>query len=122
MKRFLAYVTESLLGVVISTRKASMPSGYKLPDLFEALRYGNGSWSRHAFEAMITYLGKMQNGLILSVMLEPATLGLGLNRCSNSLITKSLRTLSNPQLLKSVRMSDIHVSHTLFILITLERI
>ena len=58
MKRFLAYVTESLLGVVISTRKASMPSGYKLPDLFEALRYGEVPWYHRAFEAVIGYLGK----------------------------------------------------------------
>ena len=58
IKRFLAYVAGNLLEVVISTRKVSMPSGYKLPDLFEALRYGDGPWYRRAFEAMITYLGK----------------------------------------------------------------
>ncbi len=58
MKRFLAHATERLLEVVISTRKASMPSAYDLPDLFRALRYGDGPWYRHAFEAMIEYLGK----------------------------------------------------------------
>ncbi len=58
IKRFLAYVAENLLEVVISTRKASMPSGYKLPDLFEALRDGDGPWYRRAFEAMIRYLGE----------------------------------------------------------------
>ena len=58
LKRFLAYAAECLLEVVISTRKASMPSGYKLPDLFEALRYGEGPWYRRTFEAVIVYLGK----------------------------------------------------------------
>jgi Transposase DDE domain len=58
IKRFLAHAAEHLLEVVISTRKASMPSGYKLPDLFEALRDGDGPWYRRAFEAMIAYLGK----------------------------------------------------------------
>ncbi len=58
LKRFLAYAAEHLLEVMISTRKASMPSGYKLPDLFEALRDGDGPWYRRAFEAMIRYLGK----------------------------------------------------------------
>ncbi len=58
IKRFLAHATEHLLEVVISTRKASMPSAYELPSLFQALRYGDGPWYRRAFEAMITYLGK----------------------------------------------------------------
>lgn len=58
LKRFLAHAAEHLLEVVISTRKASMPSGYKLPDLFEALRDGDGPWYRRAFEAMIAYLGR----------------------------------------------------------------
>ncbi len=58
IKRFLAHAAERLLEVVISTRKASMPSGYKLPDLFEALREGDGPWYRRALEAMIRYLGK----------------------------------------------------------------
>jgi hypothetical protein len=58
IKRFLAHATEHLLEVVISTRKASMPSAYELPNLFRALRYGDGPWYRHAFEAMIKYLGK----------------------------------------------------------------
>ena len=58
MKRFLAHATEQLLEVVISTRKASMPSAYELPELFRALRYGDGPWYRRAFEAMIAYLGK----------------------------------------------------------------
>jgi hypothetical protein len=57
IKRFLAHVTEHLLEVVISTRKASMPSAYELPELFRALRYGDGPWYRRAFEAMIEYLG-----------------------------------------------------------------
>ncbi len=58
MKRFLAHATEHLLEVVISTRKASMPSAYDLPELFRALRYGGGPWYRCAFDAMIAYLGK----------------------------------------------------------------
>ena len=58
MKRFLAHAAEHLLEVVISTRKASMPSAYNLPELFRALRYGDGPWYRRAFEAMILYLGK----------------------------------------------------------------
>jgi hypothetical protein len=58
MKRFLAHAAEHLLEVVISTRKASMPSAYDLPELFRALRYGDGPWYRRAFKAMIRYLGK----------------------------------------------------------------
>jgi Transposase DDE domain len=58
MKRFLAHAAEHLLEVVISTRKASMPSAYDVPELFRALRYGDGPWYRRAFEAMIAYLGK----------------------------------------------------------------
>ena len=44
IKRFLAYAAEPLLEVVISTRKAAMPSAYALPDLFRALRDGDGPW------------------------------------------------------------------------------
>jgi hypothetical protein len=58
IKRFLAHAAEQLLEVVISTRKASMPSAYDLPELFRALRYGDGPWYRRAFESMIAYLGK----------------------------------------------------------------
>jgi hypothetical protein len=58
LKRFLAHAAEHLLEVVISTRKASMPSAYELPELFRALRYGDGPWYRRAFESMIAYLGK----------------------------------------------------------------
>src|SRR2546428_4400457 len=58
IKRFLAHAAEHLLEVVISTRKASMPSAYDLPELFRALRYGDGPWYRRAFKAMIDYLGK----------------------------------------------------------------
>ena len=58
IKRFLAHAAEQLLEVVISTRKASMPSAYDLPELFRALCYGDGPWYRRAFEAMINYLGK----------------------------------------------------------------
>jgi Transposase DDE domain len=58
IKRFLAHAAEHLLEVVISTRKASMPSAYDLPALFRALRYGDGPWYRRAFKAMIDYLGK----------------------------------------------------------------
>lgn len=58
MKRFLAHAAEQLLEVVISTRKAAMPSAYALPDLFRALRYGDGPWYRRAFNAMIGYLGR----------------------------------------------------------------
>lgn len=57
IKRCLAHATEHLLAVVIATHKASMPSGYKLPDLFEALREGDGPWYRRALEAMIRDLG-----------------------------------------------------------------
>ena len=58
IKRFLAHAAEHLLEVVISTRKASMPSAYDLPELFRSLREGDGPWYRRAFEAMIAYLGK----------------------------------------------------------------
>jgi hypothetical protein len=58
MKRFLAHAAERLLEVVISTRKASMPSAYQLPQRFRVLRDGDGPWYRRACEAMITYLGK----------------------------------------------------------------
>ncbi len=58
LKRFLAHAAEHLLEVVISTRKASMPSAYDLPGLFRALRHGDGPWYRRAFKAMIHYLGR----------------------------------------------------------------
>jgi hypothetical protein len=58
IKRFLAHAAAHLLEVVISTRKASMPSAYELPELFRALRYGEGLWYRRAFEAIMTSLGK----------------------------------------------------------------
>jgi hypothetical protein len=58
IKRFLAHAAEHLLEVVISTRKASMPSAYDLPALFRALRHGDGPWYRRAFKAMIHYLGR----------------------------------------------------------------
>jgi Transposase DDE domain len=57
LKRFLAHAAEHLLEVVVSTRKAAMPSAYVLPELFRALRSGSGPWYRRAFEAMIRYLG-----------------------------------------------------------------
>ena len=57
-KRLLAHAAEHLLEVVLSTRKASMPSAYDVPELFRALRYGDGPWYRRAFEAMLAYLGK----------------------------------------------------------------
>jgi hypothetical protein len=57
IKRFLAHAAEHLLEVVISTRKASMPSTYDFPGLFRALRSGDGPWYRRAFKAMIHYLG-----------------------------------------------------------------
>ena len=58
IKRFLAHAAECLLEVVISTRKASMPSAYELPQLFRALRHGDDPWYRCVFEAMMAYLGK----------------------------------------------------------------
>jgi Transposase DDE domain len=58
MKRFLAHAAEHLLEVVISTRKAAMPSAYALPDLFRALRHGDGPWYRRTFSAMMRYLGR----------------------------------------------------------------
>jgi hypothetical protein len=57
LKRFLAHATEQLLQVVMSTRKAAMSPAYVLPELFRALRHGNGPWFRRAFEAVIRYLG-----------------------------------------------------------------
>jgi hypothetical protein len=57
IKRFLAHTAEHLLEIVISTRKASMPSAYDLPELFKALRQGDSLWYRRAFESMIEYLG-----------------------------------------------------------------
>jgi Transposase DDE domain len=57
LKRFLAHAAEHLLEVVLSTRQASMPSAYDLPELFRALRHGAGPWYRRAFKAMIHYLG-----------------------------------------------------------------
>lgn len=58
IKRFLAHAAERLLEVTISTRKASMPSAYELPELFRALQHGDSLWYRRAFESMIHYLGK----------------------------------------------------------------
>ena len=57
LKRFLAHVAERLLAVVISTRKAAMPSTYALPGLFRALLQGDGPWYRRAFTEMMRYLG-----------------------------------------------------------------
>ena len=57
MKRFLAHAAEYLREVVIATRKAAMPSAYALPELFRALRHGEGPWYRRAFNAMIRSLG-----------------------------------------------------------------
>jgi IS4 transposase len=42
MKRFLAHAAEHLLEVVISTRKASMPSAYELPELIRRDLSGSG--------------------------------------------------------------------------------
>jgi hypothetical protein len=58
IKRFLAHAAEYLLEVSISTQKASMPSAYALPELFLALRHGDGPWYRRAFNTMIRYLGR----------------------------------------------------------------
>ena len=58
LKRFLAHAAEHLLEVVISTRKAAMPSAYALPDLFRALRDGDGPGYRQAFKAVMRYLGR----------------------------------------------------------------
>jgi hypothetical protein len=57
LKRFLAHAAEHLLEVVISTRKAAMMPAYILPELFRSLRYGDGSWFRRVFKAMMRYLG-----------------------------------------------------------------
>src|SRR6266446_4690671 len=57
LTRFLAHATELLLQVVMSTRKAAMSPAYVFPELFRALRHGNGPWFRRAFEAVIRYLG-----------------------------------------------------------------
>ena len=58
LKRFLAHAAAPLLAVVLSTRKASMPSASDVPKLFRALRYGDGPWYRRAFKAMIHSLGR----------------------------------------------------------------
>ena len=58
IKRFLAHATEHLLEVVISTRKAAMPSAYELPELFRALRYSDELGYRRVFQSVIDYLGK----------------------------------------------------------------
>lgn len=42
IKRFVAHAAEHLLAVVISTRKASMPSASDVPAWFCALRDGDG--------------------------------------------------------------------------------
>ena len=34
-----------------------MASAYALPELFQAVRYGDGPWYRRAFKAMMAYLG-----------------------------------------------------------------
>ena len=57
LKRFLAHATEHLLQVVMSTRKAAMSPAYVFPELFRALRHGDGAWFRRVFEALIRYLG-----------------------------------------------------------------
>jgi len=57
LKRFLAHAAEHLLEVVISTRKAAMAPADVLPELFRSLCDGDGPWYRHAFKAMIRYLG-----------------------------------------------------------------
>lgn len=57
LKRFLAHATEHLLQVVMSTRKAAMSPAYVFPELFRALRHGDGPWFLRAFEALIRSLG-----------------------------------------------------------------
>jgi hypothetical protein len=57
LQRFLAHAAEHLLEVVIATRKAAMPSASALPDVFRALRHGDGPWYRRAFKVLIHYLG-----------------------------------------------------------------
>lgn len=57
LKRFLAHATEQLLQVVMSTRKAAMSPAYVFPELFRALRHGDGPWFRRAFAAIIRSLG-----------------------------------------------------------------
>jgi len=57
LKRFFAHAAEQLLEVVMSTRKAAIMPAYVLPELFRALRHGNGPWYRRAFAAMIRGCG-----------------------------------------------------------------
>ncbi len=57
LKRFLAYATEHLLQVAISTRKAAMNPPYVLAELLRAVRRGFGPGLRCAFEKVIRYLG-----------------------------------------------------------------
>jgi hypothetical protein len=58
IKRFLAHATEQVLEVVISTQKAAMNPAYVLPELFRALRHGEGPGFYRAFEELIRYLGR----------------------------------------------------------------
>ena len=105
IKRFLAHAAEHRLEVVISTRKASMPSAYAFPELFRALRYGDGPWYRRAFKAMIHYLGRNARRAHPERDARTGRSRLGLNRSSNSLIRKHLQTIvSNLLPLKSQRM------------------
>jgi hypothetical protein len=93
------------LEVVISTRKASMPSAYDLPELFQALRYGDGPWYRRAFEVMIPYLGTNAKRAHLKRDDRTGRSRLGLKPLFQLSNQKGLRiTVSNPLLLKSVRM------------------
>lgn len=57
VKRFLAHATEHLLHVATSTRKVAMNPAYVLPELFRAVRRGDGPGLRCAFEKVIRYLG-----------------------------------------------------------------
>ena len=58
LKRSLAHAAEHLLEIVISTRKASMPSAYQLPELLRALHNGDDPGCRRAFKARMASIGE----------------------------------------------------------------
>jgi len=70
-----------------------MPSAYALPDLFRALRDGDGPWYRRTFSAMMRYLGRTPSGLTPSAMPERDVPGWVLNLSFNSLKIKYLLTV-----------------------------
>jgi len=56
LKRFLAHMTQRLVEVPMSTRKAAMCAVHVLGDIVQALQSGNGAGLSTALEAAVTYL------------------------------------------------------------------